>query len=131
LEPPKSLGLEWVQSEILPLIETYELEVSTVLRTMIEHGALQHSKMLKKNHLIKGLITGGGVFNTFLMQRVSALYGCDLPMADPLIIEFNEALIFGFLGVLKLRNEPNCLQSVTGATHNHSSGCIYSPEKKQ
>lgn len=131
LEPPKSLGLEWVQSEILPLIETYQLEVPTVLRTMIEHCALQLSKVLKKNHLIKGLITGGGVFNTFLIQRISDLYGYDLPKADPQIIEFKEALIFGFLGILKLRNEPNCLQSVTGAKHDHSSGAIYFPEKKQ
>ena len=96
---------------------------------MIEHCALQLSKVLKKNHLIKGLITGGGVFNTFLIQRISDLYGYDLPRADPQIIEFKEALIFGFLGILKLRNEPNCLQSVTGAKHDHSSGVFISPKK--
>ena len=82
---------------------------------MIEHCALQLSKVLKKNHLIKGLITGGGVFNTFLIQRISDLYGYDLPRADPQIIEFKEALIFGFLGILKLRNEPNCLSIGNGS----------------
>ena len=65
------------------------------------------------------------------MQRISALCGCDLQPENSMIIEFKEALIFGFLGVLKLRNETNCLQSVTGAIHDHSSGCIYFPEKKQ
>ena len=64
------------------------------------------------------------------MQRLSELTKCDLQPANPMIIEFKEALIFGFLGVLKLRNEPNCLQSVTGASRDHSSGVIYLPEKK-
>lgn len=128
-QPPKSLGLEWVQSEILPLIETYDLEMPSVLRTLVEHCAIQLSNILNQNHLRKGLITGGGVFNSFLMQRFSELTKCDLHPANPTIIEFKEALIFGFLGVLKLRNEPNCLQSVTGSSRDHSSGAIYFPEK--
>ena len=128
-QPPKSLGLEWVKSEIFPLIEVYNLEVATVLRTVVEHCAMQLSSVLKTNHLKKGLITGGGVFNTFLMQRISGLYGQDLQPTHPRIIEFKEALVFGFLGVLRLRNEPNCLRSVTGAKRNHSSGYIYFPKK--
>ena len=129
--PPKSLGLEWVQKDVFPLIDAFNLEVPNLLRTVVEHCAVQLSNTLKNNRLKKGLITGGGVFNTFLMQRISDLYGRDLQPEPPMIIAFKEALIFGFLGVLKLRNEPNCLQSVTGATHSHSSGCIYFPEKKQ
>ena len=129
LQPPKSLGLEWVQSEIFPMIESYNLEVPTVLRTVVEHCALQLSNVLKTHQLEKGLITGGGVFNTFLMQRISEYSGQDLQPTQPLIIDFKEALVFGFLGVLRLRNEPNCLQSVTGASSDHSSGFIYFPEK--
>lgn len=131
LPPPKSLGIEWVKSDVFPIIEAFELDVETILRTVVEHCAIQLSLVLKSHQLQKGLITGGGVFNAFLMQRISALYGQDLQLANVMVIEFKEALIFGFLGVLKLRNEPNCLQSVTGASNNHSSGSIYFSEKKQ
>ena len=71
------------------------------------------------------LITGGGVYNSFLINRLKDLseYKIKIPSDD--IIEYKEALIFSLLGVLKLRNEINCLASVTGASHDHSSGIIH------
>jgi anhydro-N-acetylmuramic acid kinase len=42
---------------------------------------------------------------------------------DKKTLEFKEALIFGLLGVLKLRGEINTLS--IGAKHNHSSGKTY------
>lgn len=46
---------------------------------------------------------------------------------DDKTIQYKEALIFGLLGVLKLRNEINTLASVTGAEKDHSSGKIFLP----
>ena len=124
-EPPKSLGLEWVKEEVLPLIDSYKLSIEDILRTFVEHAALQITS--STNHLknVKILVTGGGAFNIFLMERLQALSSNQIVIPDNEIIEYKEALVFAFLGLLKIRNEVNCLSSVTGASHDHSSGKIY------
>ncbi len=120
---PKSLGLEWVQSHVFPLMDSFKLDVKTILCTFIEHIAFQISKTIQPN--TKMLITGGGVFNTFLLDCLKKNCDAEIIVPGKKIIEFKEALIFAFLGVLKLRDDVNCLSSVTGAFQDHSSGIIY------
>jgi anhydro-N-acetylmuramic acid kinase len=122
---PKSLGLEWVNSSILPILEDSKLSEVQVLRTFIEHIAIQIAKAFKTYS--KVLFTGGGTFNDFLLERIIAQKEFELVVPSIEIIEFKEALIFGLLGVLKLRGEVNCLSSVTGADFDHSSGVIHYP----
>ncbi|WP_431136231.1 anhydro-N-acetylmuramic acid kinase [Psychroserpens mesophilus] len=125
LEPPKSLGLEWVNSNVIPLIDRYQLQVKDILRTVVEHIAIQINSILKQKPKTSVLVTGGGVYNTFLMNRLKEVSQNEIKIPSKEIIEYKEALIFGLLGVLKLRNDINCLASVTGARRNHSSGKIY------
>lgn len=122
---PKSLGLEWVNRQVSPLIDAHKLSVKNVLRTVVEHIAIQISQVINKTENTSVLITGGGVFNSFLMLRIKALCNNEILIPSKEIIEFKEALIFGFLGILKLRGENNCLSSVTGAIKDHSSGKIF------
>jgi len=124
LSPPKSLGLEWVKSMILPLIDDYQLSLKDVLRTFIEHIAIQVGSVLTKDES-SVLFTGGGVYNLFLMERIMWHSNSQIIIPDSELIEYKEALIFGFLGVLKSRNEINVLSSVTGAKKDHSSGKIF------
>lgn len=124
---PKSLGLEWVKSEILPLIDVYQLDIKDILRTFVEHVAVQISNEINQQKQASVLTTGGGAFNTFLMERIAHHTQNKIIIPDQSIVENKEALIFAFLGVLKLRNENNCLSSVTGAIKDHSSGKIYNP----
>lgn len=124
LPPPKSLGLEWVKLMIIPLIDSYELSIKDILRTFVEHVAIQIGSMLIKDKS-SVLFTGGGVYNLFLMKRIREYSNAEIIISSPELIEYKEALIFGFLGVLKLRNEINVLASVTGAEKNHSSGEIF------
>lgn len=118
---PKSLGLEWVKSMIFPLIDACQLSVKDVLRTFVEHVAIQIGSVLTKDKS-SVLVTGGGVYNLFLMERIMLHSNSQIVIPDSELIEYKEALIFGFLGVLKLRNEINVLASVTGAEKDHSSG---------
>jgi anhydro-N-acetylmuramic acid kinase len=74
------------------------------------------------------LITGGGAYNNHLINIIGHMLDeVDIVVPDDKTIQFKEALIFGLLGVLKLRNEVNVLGNVTGATHDHSSGYIFMP----
>ncbi|WP_299363913.1 anhydro-N-acetylmuramic acid kinase [Winogradskyella sp.] len=121
--PPKSLGLEWVKKEIYPIIESYNIQIIDILRTVVEHVAIQISKVLNTENT-NVLVTGGGAYNDFLMHRIIVLSTSKIIVPSKEIIEFKEALVFGLLGVLKERNEINCLKSVTGASKDHSSGKI-------
>jgi anhydro-N-acetylmuramic acid kinase len=122
-EPPKSLGLEWVNEQVFPLIEVTNLRTEDVLRTFVEHIAMQIVDNIEDSSKI--LITGGGAYNVFLMDRIRANTNAEVIVPESMLIDYKEALIFGFLGVLKLRNEVNCLRSVTGALRDHSSGKIF------
>ncbi|WP_178984297.1 anhydro-N-acetylmuramic acid kinase [Winogradskyella helgolandensis] len=126
-EPPKSLGLEWVDINIFPIIESYQLKTEDILRTFVEHAAIQISAVLVETSS-QVLITGGGVYNSFLIDRLRHFSQVEIVILQNEIIEFKEALIFGLLGVLKERNEINCLKSVTGAKRNHSSGKLLIPK---
>lgn len=121
--PPKSLGLEWVQKEIFPRLEAFKRKEIDLLRTFTEHVAMQLARNFKIRS--KVLVTGGGAYNDYLLERIK--YYKELNLVKPVdeLIEYKEALIFGFLGVLRLRDEVNCLKSVTGAIKDHSSGKVY------
>lgn len=127
LKHPKSLGLEWVKTEIIPLIDSFQLETKGILRTFIEHIAIQITKEIDSQNNKSILITGGGAYNVFLIDRLQNLTKANVVIPEKTIVEYKEAIIFGFLGVLKLRNEINCLSSVTGSYKDHSSGKIYKP----
>lgn len=125
LLPPKSLGFEFVREIIFPLIERHDIAIENILRTFTEHVAIQIANAIdtKTGSL---LITGGGAYHTLLIERLRELTpNLTIEIPDTKTLEFKEALIFGLLGVLKLRGENNVLASVTGAREDHCSGKIY------
>ncbi len=130
-EYPKSLGKEWVMAEIFPILEKYSLLEGDILASYCEHIAIQISKVVLENSNLEidttMLVTGGGAFNKHLMQLiVKKLAGkCQVIIPDENTVKFKEAIIFALLGLLRIKNIPNCLKSVTGASIDNIGGCIY------
>ncbi len=122
---PKSLGFEFVKGTVLPLMDQFSIVTEDKMRTFTEHIAQQIGFALPTNEG-KILVTGGGAYNDFLIERMQHfLPEIEIIIPNSTLLEYKEALIFALLGVLKLRNEVNALASVTGAKHDHSSGVIY------
>jgi anhydro-N-acetylmuramic acid kinase len=122
---PKSLGREWVESAFLPVLGKYKLPVEDLIRSVYEHVAMQIGNYISQYEAGEVLVTGGGAFNVFLMDLIRKRSKSVLIIPDHTIVKFKEALIFAFLGLLRCRNEINCLASVTGARCDSSSGIIH------
>ncbi len=124
---PKSLGREWFEMYILPVLDKYSLELPTAIRTSYEHVSQQIADTIHGiNPNGKILITGGGAFNKYLVQLIKDKCNTGIYIPDDTLISYKEALIFGLLGILRVRGENNCLASVTGAKRDSSGGIIYS-----
>ncbi len=128
---PKSLGYEWFVDQVVPLIQHTEDTVQNLLHTSVHHIAVKIANDIKKTEK-KGsnlLITGGGAKNDFLIKILKKELDSftNIMIPDIGIIDYKEALIFGFMGVLREQNEINCLKSVTGASKDSSSGVVYYP----
>lgn len=122
---PKSLGYEFVAETIFPMIDKHNLSIKDILRTFVEHIAIQISKKIDSDSGKTMLVTGGGAFNTFLMARLQSYTKTQLIIPEETIINYKEALVFALLGFLKDEGKNNCLKSVTGATKDHSSGVVF------
>lgn len=121
---PKSLGREWVEQEFLPILQNYNLSVEDVLASLYEHISNQLSAIINKPNS-KVLITGGGAFNDFLIEQFKSKATSEIIIPDGELVNFKEALLFAFLGYRFLRNEVNCLASVTGAERDSVGGCLF------
>jgi anhydro-N-acetylmuramic acid kinase len=137
---PKSLANSFGVEEVYPLIRSFGLTHFDELRTYVEHIVLQiklaisnqqsaisnHPKPQTPNS--KLLVTGGGAFNTFLMNRLAEelkLLNVEVVVPDEKLVQYKEALIMAFIGVLRWRQEYNVLSSVTSAQRDSIGGAVW------
>ncbi|SHM60849.1 anhydro-N-acetylmuramic acid kinase [Cyclobacterium lianum] len=127
----KSLAREDIERDFLPILEKAETSVPDTLATLSEHFAGCIADVLLRNAGSAGkknlLITGGGAYNAFFIENLSAKIHSRIGLSLPenQIIDFKEALVFAFLGVLRMRGENNCLASVTAASRDNCGGTMY------
>lgn len=123
--PPKSLGKEWFLSDFWPMVEASSLTAEDLLCTVTHHIARQISHIVLHQNIASMLITGGGAHNAFLVELLSALLpSVDITVPDDLTINYKEAIVFAFLGYLRLTSQVNTLASVTGARCDSIGGTI-------
>ena len=130
LPAPKSLGKEWFDEMFLPLLQPFLSadDLLNCLRTVVEHIAMQVSAAVPMR-AGQMLVTGGGAHNRFLIHRLSEKSPLRVIIPDSLTIDYKEALVFAFLGLLRLQGNNNCLKSVTGSMSDNCGGAVYLPAK--
>lgn len=121
--PPKSLGAEWAEKHIIPLLG--EENTLDLLHTLTRHVARQISNTIRLHGLRKVLVTGGGAKNSFLLETLRSAANAEIVIPNYLTVDFKEALIFAFLGYLRMKGKTNIVASVTGASRDSCAGAFY------
>ncbi len=125
--PLFTLGREHFETELLPLLQTDDLTGADRMATAVEHTARLLAEHMEDQHIQRCLVTGGGAFNGFLMERIRERTSVELIVPDKRTVAFKEAIIFAYLGWLRWHGKPNALASVTGASQDSIGGAVYLP----
>lgn len=124
---PKSLGREFTEENILPLLDFEKYSCADLLHTYNHHIADQiHKSLMNYKGQMELLVTGGGAYNTFLMNLLKKK-GISIVDTSNDIIEYKEALCFCLLGLLRYLELPNVYSSVSGSQKDNSGGSIFLP----
>lgn len=130
---PKSLANQYFSTTILPLLEAVQLPVEDLLRTMTEHIAMQVAYSVggqakaNPSEMTQMLVTGGGAFNKFLIQRLSVAlkpYNIEVICPNDDVVLYKEAIIMALLGLLRWREE-NTVLEITGASRPSIGGAVW------
>jgi len=122
-----SLCREIVEKEFIPLINKYadQFTINDLLRTFVEYVTVTISSKLPQNGRV--LVSGGGAHNNFLIKKLSENYEGEIILPSREIIDYKEAIIFAFLGLLRWIGLPNTSTKVTHSAKESCSGAIYLP----
>jgi anhydro-N-acetylmuramic acid kinase len=135
LTGPKSLANDFGTDIVYPIIKNSGVSVNDQLRTYTEHIALQIRNAITMlgsppATSLSLLATGGGAHNQFLVQRITEILKdirIEVVIPEQQLINFKEALIMAFIGVLRWRQEINVLSTVTGAERDSINGALWIP----
>jgi anhydro-N-acetylmuramic acid kinase len=132
---PKSLANSFGTDEVYPLVSSFQISTADALRTYVEHIVEQLKlaivQQLENNPERPGLrllATGGGALNSFLIRRLAEElqpYQVEVVVPDEKLVQYKEALIMAFMGVLRWRQEYNVFASVTGAQRDSIGGALW------
>ena len=128
---PKSLANTFGTDLVYPLLQSSGISTEDNLQTYTEHISIQirnSLQLFKENNIQNLFISGGGAFNTFLMERLQSHLkeiNFEIFIPDNDTVKYKEALIMGLLGALRWREQYTILSSVTGASQNSIGGALW------
>ena len=138
---PKSLANDFGTETVYPIVKQSSSSIEDAMRTYLEHIVIQIKNAIEKvatnynpdsyreqttNH--KLLATGGGAFNTFMINRLKQVLqemNIEVIIPEDNLIKYKEALVMSLMGTLRWREEYNVLASVTGAKRNSIGGALW------
>jgi anhydro-N-acetylmuramic acid kinase len=134
---PKSLANDFGTDTVYPILKKAGLSVPDALRTYSEHIVLQIKNSIydfkeTKPGDQKLLATGGGALNIFLIERLRQELKnlkIELTIPEKKLVNYKEAMIMAFIGVLRWRQEYNILSSVTGAGRDSINGALWTGQE--
>ena len=131
---PKSLSNEQAMGFVIEFLDNENYSLEDRLHTIV-HFIAQQIENAVDTHLDeetsagkKVFITGGGAFNTFLIEVLNEMFqakGIEAVIPDAQIIAYKEALVMGLIGALRWREEMNTLAEGTGAGRNSIGGAYW------
>lgn len=115
---------------VLPLLKEYNTSIENKLATFCNYISDEITKVLSDNNIKNVLISGGGAYNKYLADSLKNKFAGEMILPSNQTIQFKEALIFAFLGYLRLNEKVNTLKSVTGAKTDSVGGAVYLVKNK-
>jgi anhydro-N-acetylmuramic acid kinase len=129
-DPPKSLGNNQIKQELIPIFSSNNYSVEDRMFTAV-NWIISEIVTAVKGFKGRLMITGGGAWNTLLIDLLrNELISKDIKIILPeeRMINYKEALIFGWMGYCTLKNKININSNYTGAKYSVSAGAIHFPD---
>lgn len=116
IPPPRVLETGFISEEFLPKLMQIP-SVHDSLRTAVEHISNRISRSIQRvipEQTRPILVTGGGAYNTFLIEEVQRkLKKHTIEVGSPILIEFKECVLIAYLSKLWLEDSFNSVPSLT------------------
>ena len=131
---PKSLNNEGAMAMVKAFVDNEEYGLADRMNTIVHFIAEQICRSIVQNLATENLAhrkllaTGGGAFNTYLMQVLSdklATLNIELTIPDAQVVSYKEALVMALIGTLRWREETNTIASQTGASKDSVGGAFW------
>lgn len=128
---PRGLANAEISATWEVALDRSHLSVRDTLRTTVEAIALNICSHLNDATSVplRVLVTGGGAFNSFLIERLEAIgSGMELQfhIPDDQIVQYKECLLMCCLGYMTYKKQNFGLSGLTGAQAESSGGAYYS-----